>query len=101
MTIKPYLCTKLPIWSPKYDTEGEMWEVWILASKVYHATPTIIIEFTKAKHLMGQRFCIRRQDVEHCPLGSNGKAPVFKVPFDKLESYDTQAEILETALSIF
>lgn len=43
----------------------------------------------------------RRQDVEHCPLGSNGKAPVFKVPFDKLESYDTPAEVREIALSVF
>lgn len=98
---KPSHCTHIPIWQPKYDTESGDWEVWILQRKVAYSSPVMIIEFTKAKHLMGQRFCIRRQDVEKCPIGSNGCAPVYKVPFNKLESYDTSQEVVDLANNLF
>lgn len=90
---KPHLCTKIEIWQPKYHSETGDWEVWIGKRKVGYASPVIIIQFTKAKHLMGQRFCIRRQDVEKCKEVSNGRIPCYAVPFDMLEGYDTAQEI--------
>lgn len=98
---KPYLCTKVEIWNPKYNTDSDDWEVWLSVRKMNYASSVVIIEFTKAKHLMGQRFCVRRQDVEHCEQGTNGKIPIFKVPFSKLESYETTSEIRNIALSLF
>lgn len=90
---KPHLCTTIPIWAPKYHTNSGEYEVWISQAKVRYASPVIIIKFTKAKHLLGQRFCVRRQDVERSPTGTNGKIGVYKVPFDKLEGYDTGQEV--------
>lgn len=90
---KPHLCTRLPIWAPKYHSESGQWEIWVSRYKVAHASPVIIIEFTKAKHLIGQRFAVRRQDVERSPVGTNGKIPVYRVPFDVLENYETPADI--------
>lgn len=98
---KPHLCTKLEIWQPKYHTESGEWEVWPLRRKIAYASPVIIIQFTKAKHLEGQRFCIRRQDVERCPVGTNGRAQVYRVPFNKLEPYETPADVINTANQLF
>lgn len=92
---KPYLVTKLPIWSPKYHTDSGEWEVWIACKKVAYASPVIIVEFTKAKHLMSQRFAVRRQDVERCERGTNGRIEVYKVPFDLLEDWQTYEELFK------
>lgn len=96
-----HLLTRLPIWYPKYNTEDGEWEVWISAKKVRYSSSVIIIEFTKAKHLLGQRFCVRRQDVERSPIGTNGRIPIYKVPFDKLQGWQTSAEVREIALNIW
>lgn len=100
---KLHLCTRIPIWNPKYsgDSAAGNWEVWISQSKVNFASPVVIIEFTKAKHLIGGRFCIRKQDIQRSPVGTNGKIPVYKVPFDKLESYETASELRDLALNIW
>lgn len=98
---KPHLCTKIPIWYPKYNTDEGEWEVWLSKHKVGYASPIIIIEFTKAKHLKSQRFAVRRQDVERCEMTTNGKIPVYKVPFSKLEGYDTPQDVLQTVNNIF
>lgn len=98
---KPHLCTKIPIWYPKYNTDHGDYEVWISVAKVNYASPVIIIEFTKAKHLQGQRFCVKRQDVERSPRGTNGKIPVYCVPWNRLEYWETPAEVKAIADSVF
>lgn len=98
---KPHLCTKVQIWNPKYNTDSGDWEVWISQRKVTYGSPVIIVEFTKAKHLIGQRFCVRRQDVERSEVGTNGRIPVYKLPFDKLEGYDLASEIRDLAINLF
>lgn len=98
----PHLCTKIQIWQPKYHTEdSEDWEVWLSKNKVLHASPVILVEFTKAKHLKNQRFCVRRQDAERSPEGTNGRIPVYKVPFSKLGGWKSAKEVNEIALKIF
>lgn len=100
MTIKdPHLTTRMEIWTPKYS-EGE-WIVLLHKSKVDHATGTIIVDFTKAKHLAGQRHAIRKSEAQKYPVGSNGKAPMYRVPYSALESWDSAREVAETAKSIF
>ena len=100
---KPWLCTRMEIWQPKYHVKDDptSWEVWLSKSKVSHASPVIIIEFTKAKHLRTQRFCIRRQDVERSEQGTNGRIPVYKVDFNKLEGWDTAQEVHDLAMGAF
>lgn len=98
---KPHLLTKLEIWHPKYNTEHGDWEVWVLKRKVAYASPVILIEFTKAQHLIGQRFCMRRQVVEKCEVGTNGKAEVYRIPFNKLEDWSSAQEVREVAESLF
>lgn len=98
---KPHLCTTLDIWMPKYNTESGDWEVWISQRKVAYSSPLIIINFVKAKHLQGQRFCVRRQDIERSPVGTNGKIPVYKVPFYKLDSWQTAQEVMEIAETVW
>lgn len=91
---KPWLCTKLEIWAPKYNTVNGGWEVWLSKSKVHHATSIILVEFTKAKHLLGQRFAITRDKVQRCREVSNGKIPCYAVPFAMLKGWDSGAEVI-------
>ena len=87
--------TVLDIWFPRYSSlyaTGE--RVALLSkSKVDHATPWLIINFTKAKHLQGQRFCIKRVEAQECPLDSNGTIPCYAVAMSKLQPYDTAEEV--------
>lgn len=98
---KLHLATKIPIWYPKYDTPSGDYEVWISKFKMRYASPVVIVQFTKAKHLIGQRFAIRRYDIEKCPTGTNGKIQVYKVPFSMLEPYETAADIALEASQLF
>lgn len=98
MTFKnPHLLTKLEIWAPKYHTESGEYEVWLHKGKVYRSTPYILVEFTKAKHLMGQRFCISRNDAQKGREVTNGKATCLALPISKFESWDTVEEIKQKA----
>jgi len=94
----PHLMTKLDIWFPRYHDQYENGgeRVVLLARyKVEQASPWIIVSFSRAKHLMNQRFCIRRSQVEQCQLDTNGKIPCYVVPMSKLERWDTVDEVKE------
>lgn len=96
---KPHLLTRMDIWSPRYkDKHGELAEPVVLLAqyKVNQASTWIIVDFTKAKHLIGQRYCIKRQDAESSPLDSNSKVPCYAVPMSKFERWDTADEIKNT-----
>lgn len=97
---KPHLCTVVEIWSPKYGDVDEQ-EAWISQSKVRYASPIIVVKFTKAKHLIGQRFAVRRDIVERCEVTTNGKIPVYRVPLSKMERWETAAEVAELANTLF
>jgi hypothetical protein len=93
---RPDLLTRLEVWWPRYNDQytatGE--KVALLhKEKVDKGTPWLIVEFTKAKHLYGQRFCIKRSEAQKCPVGSNGTAPMYIVPMSKLEGWDKVSEI--------
>lgn len=99
----PHLCTKLEIWAPKYSKvhiEGE-WVVLISKYKAHHSSPVILIEFTKAKHLKGQRFAIERSKAEKFPIVSNGRIDCYEIPFSELENWETAKEVREVAESIW
>lgn len=101
---KPHLCTKMDIWAPRYSDAYTATDerVALLAQyKITHASPVIIVTFTKAKHLLGQRFCIRRSDVVRCPVDSNGKIPCYAVPMSMFESWESGAEVRDLVESIF
>jgi len=92
----PHRLTKLEVWFPKYSTQysdvGE--KVALLhKDKVDHATGWFLVEFTKAKHLEGQRFCISKKKAQSCPVGTNGKAPMYEVPMSMLEDWGTASEV--------
>lgn len=105
MIIKnPHHCTRIEIWAPKYSgAEGEYgeWVVLLSKNKVHHASPVILIEFTKAPHLKAQRFAIHRNTVERCPLGNNGKIQCYLVRFSQLESWESEAEVAQIASNLF
>lgn len=101
MIIKsPHLCTKIDIWSPKYSGK-DGWRVLIAKYKVHHGSGILLINFTKAKHLKGQRFAITRDAVQRCDIVGNGKIACYSVPFDLFENYETAEEVRETAFSVF
>lgn len=96
--------TVLDIWMPRYSSAytetGE--RVALLACyKVDHGHPWIVVEFTKAKHLIGQRYCISREEARRCPVDSNGKIACYAVPMSKLQPYDTADEIMQTINDIW
>lgn len=105
MTIhQPHLCTRVHIFAPRYsDKHGELAEPVVLIAKykVHHASPVIIIEFTKAKHLIGGRFAIRRAVAEKCALDSNGRIVCYAVPMGLLEPWESAQEVRDTAFEIF
>lgn len=92
----PSLLTRLEIWSPRYkDKYGDLAEPVVLLAqyKVANASPWILVEFTKAKHLLGQRYCIRREAAERSIPDTNGKIPCYAVPLSKFEGWDSVADI--------
>lgn len=91
----PSLLTTLDIWTPRYSDQYKDGErVALLAKyKVDAGSPWIIVKFTKAKHLIGQRYCIKRSDAQQCKLDTNGKIPCYAVPMSKFEHYETVQEI--------
>lgn len=101
---KPHLCTKLDIWAPRYSDAYTATDerVALLAQyKVAQSSPVIIVDFTKAKHLKGQRFCITREAVQRYPLDSNGKIPCYAVPMSAFEGWETSAEVTAIAEALF
>lgn len=95
----PKALTRLEIWSPRYkDKHGDLAEPVVLLAKykVDASSPWIIIEFTKAKHLKGQRYCVRRLVAQACKLDSNTKIPCYAVPLSRLETWDTVEDIKNT-----
>lgn len=101
---QPYQCTRLEIWAPRYNDKYSHTNerVALLAQyKVAQSSPVIIIEFTKAKHLAGQRFCIRKSEAMRYPLDSNGRIACYAIPMSAFESWETGAEITAIANAIF
>lgn len=101
---KPSLCTHMNIWSPRYSSkygEAQEWVALLSQYTVHHASSTIIVEFTKAKHLKGQRFAITRDKIQKCAVDSNGKIPCYAVPMSMFETWDTPAEVKTITLELF
>lgn len=101
---KPHLCTKLEIWAPRYSsayTDTNERVALLAQYKMYHSSPVIIVNFTRAKHLAGQRFCIKREDVLRCQLDTNGKIPCYAVPMSKFEPWESAAELHDLAMAAF
>lgn len=101
---RPSMCTTLEIWAPRYSdvyTATDERVALLAQYKVNYASPVILITFTKAKHLIGQRFCIKRSEVQRCKVDTNGKIPCYAVPMSRLENWDSVAEVKAIAFSIF
>jgi hypothetical protein len=101
---KPHLCTKLDIWAPRYSDAYTATDerVALLAQyKVMQSSPVILVDFSKAKHLKGQRFCITREAAMRYPLDSNGKIPCYAIPMSAFEGWETGAEVHALAMAAF
>jgi hypothetical protein len=103
---KVHLLTKMDVWSPKYDSKsltkdyGE-YVALLHKRKVDFASPVIIVNFPKAKHLQGQRFCIRKRDAQAHAVGTNGAAPMYEIPMSHFEPWETAEEVRDTAFGLF
>ena len=100
---KPYLLTKLDVWAPRYSDAytGDDRVALLACYKVDAGSPWILVDFTKAKHLLGQRYCIERSVAQSCKVDSNGKIPCYAVPMSKLEHWDTAEEVKRIAFDLF
>jgi hypothetical protein len=100
----PEKLTTLDIWFPRYSDQykktGE--KVALLSCyKVDQASPVILVTFTKAQHLIGQRFAIKRNDAQRHPVDSNGAIACYTVPLSDFTHWDTSAEVRDIALGLF
>ena len=101
---KPYMVTRLQVWNPRYHDKYEDSQETVALlhkNKVDRATGVIIIEFTKAKHLQGQRFAILKQRAQQCAVGTNGTAPMYVVPMSWFEGWETGEEVRQIAEGLF
>lgn len=101
---RPDLITHIQIWFPKYSSQyGDTGEkVALLAKyKVDQASPVFIVEFTKAKHLAGQRFAISREKAQSFPLGTNSKIDCYEVPLSAFHTWNTPSEVNDIAMEAF
>lgn len=92
----PHLLTELEIWYPKYSTqynEGGERAVLLAKYKVDHATPWIRIRFSKAKHLIGQRYCVEKAVAQAQPVVMNGSSA------RQIECYSVNMSLLENWIS--
>lgn len=102
---KPWLCTKIPVWNPKWsgqyaDEYGE--PVALLhRRKVDFGSPVLLVEFTKSKSLAGQRFCIKKEEAQRHKVGTNGRAEMYEIPLSHFESWQSAQETLELIHNIF
>lgn len=105
MTIsKPHQCTTLGVWFPRYSDQytATQEKVALLARyKVDQGSPILLVDFTKAKHLAGQRYAIYKAKAQTFPVDSNGKIDCYAVPMSALEDWQTEAEVLDIALDAF
>jgi hypothetical protein len=104
MMITPGTATTIDIWFPRYSSQytgfGE--KVVLLACyKVDQGGPVIIVNFTKAKHLHGQRYAIYRHQAQQWPVDTNGKIACYSVPMSAFEEWNSPQEVKEIALSVF
>lgn len=95
--------TIMDIWMPRYhDLYDNGERIALLACyKVDQAAPWIQINFTKAKHLQGQRYCISCEEARKCPVDSNGKIPCYAVAMSKLQYWETEEELHQLAMEVF
>jgi hypothetical protein len=100
---KPHHCTKLDIWTPRYSDKFSQGEsVALIAQyKVQQASPVIIINFSKSKHLASQRFCITRDKAMRQPLDTNGKIPCYAIPMSQFERWESAQEVHDVAMGLF
>jgi hypothetical protein len=67
----------IEIWAPRYKDDV----VLIAQRKV---SDNNVIVFTKAKHLLGQKYYVSEADIRAATLETNGKIPCYAVPMNKL-----------------
>lgn len=72
--------TRMEIWQPRYKDRV----VLMAKYKVDTADEDIEVIFTKAKHLEGKTFTIKREDAKKCLISDNGKIDCYVVPFRNL-----------------
>lgn len=94
-----HLKKKKAVWAPKYSNKyEEKYGEWVclLNRRDVEQWPdkVILIEFTKAKHLQGLRFCIEREDAQNHDVGSNGAeaANMYEIPMSHLHRWITNEE---------
>jgi hypothetical protein len=101
---KPHLLTKILVWTPKYNNDSltqDYGEYVALVSKkkIDFGTGVILVEFPKAKHLQGQRFCIMKSDAQRHAVGTNGAIPMYEIPMSHFDGWETVNEIKQTIAS--
>lgn len=91
--------TVLEIWYPRYSsqyTDVQERVVLLAKYKVDNAAPWIVIEFTKAKHLLGQHYCISKAEAREHRVENNGSIPCYSVPMSHLQTWEEAWELKET-----
>ena len=72
----------LEIWQPRYkDNTVLLAQYKVDACK----EDEIDIKFTKAKHLEGIKFFIKKSEAQKYPMCDNGRISCYEVPFNMLE----------------
>lgn len=93
---KRTLTTTIDLWYPRYnDKYTATGERCFLPAcyKVRGGANVIIIEFSKAKHMLGLRFAMKRSDIMKYPEVSNGSISCYAVPESKWEPVETPEDI--------
>ena len=86
--------TTIDLWYPRYnDKYTATGERCFLPAvyKVKGGANIIVIKFSKAKHMAGLRFCMKRSDIMTYPIETNGTIDVYAVPESKWEEVENDS----------
>ena len=88
--------TVIDLWFPKYSSkyDGTKERAFLPACyKVDNGAEVIIVKFSRAKHMQGLRFAMKRKDVMTYPRQNNGSIYCYAVPESKWEPVETPEDI--------
>lgn len=104
------LMTRHEVFTPRYhdkrDSDEKEWVCLIPCYKIRGGSPLQLIDYTRAKHLIGLRYFIKRSEVEQCHVHQvkskqGNMVDMYEIPEHLWHTWETTEELHDTAMELF